>query len=282
MEFTNNFNESPGGFLVDPNSSYGSFAVGIGSGASRNTTLFARPTAGQWHHYAFVLNTTAPATEEVVPYVDGEAVPYSKPESGTGAPTFANSTLNFMSRAGTGLFGAGDLDEVAIYGRALDATTIANHFHGVVTNKRPVASFSAPSTAQVGQSVNFDASASSDAEGPIAKYEWDLDGDGTYETDTGTTPTVSHTYTSNGSIQVGLRVTDSSGSTATTTRTLTVEGETSGGPTNYNEAVLGTTGLRDYWRMGESSGSILADSVGPQSGHNVRRTDPRRPRQRLR
>jgi YD repeat-containing protein len=262
MEFTNNFNETPGGFLVDPNSSYGSFAVGIGSGASRNTTLFARPTAGQWHHYALVLNTTAPAAEEVVPYVDGEAVPYSKPESGSGAPTFANSTLNFMSRGGTGLFGAGDLDEVALYGRALSAATIANHFHGVVTNKRPLASFSAPSTAKAGESVNFDASASSDAEGPIAKYEWDLDGDGTYETDTGTTPTVSHTYSSNGTVQVGLRVTDGSGSTATTSRSLTVEGETSGGPTNYKEAVLATTGLRDYWRMGESSGSILADSAG--------------------
>jgi YD repeat-containing protein len=262
MEFTNNFNETPGGFLIDPNSSYGSFAVGIGSGASRNTTLFARPTAGQWHHYAFVLNTTAPAAEEVVPYVDGEAVSYSKPESGSGAPTFANSTLNFMSRAGTGLFGAGDLDEVAIYGRALDAKTIANHFHGVVTNKRPVASFSAPNTAQAGQVVSFDASASSDAEGPIAKYEWDLDGDGTYETNTGTTPTVSHTYSSNGPVQVGLRVTDGSGSTATTSHTLTVEGETSGGPTSYSEAVTGTPGLRDYWRMGESSGSVLADSVG--------------------
>jgi PKD repeat protein len=262
MEFTNNFNETPGGFLVDPNSSYGSFAVGIGSGASRNTTLFARPTAGQWHHYAFVLDTTAPAAEEILPYVDGEAVPYSKPESGSGAPTFANSTLNFMSRGGTGLYGAGDLDEVALYGRALNAATIANHFHGLVTNKRPVASFSAASTAKAGESVSFDASASSDAEGAIAKYEWDLDGDGTYETDSGTTPTVSHTYASNGNVQVGLRVTDGSGSTATTSHGLTVEGESSGGPTNYKEAVLGTAGLRDYWRMGESSGSILADSAG--------------------
>jgi PKD repeat protein len=263
MEFTNNFNEAPGGFLVDPNSSYGSFAVGIGNGASRNTTLFPRPTAGQWHHYAFVLNTTAPAGEEVVPYVDGEAVPYSKPESGSGAPTFANSTLNFMSRGGTSLFGAGDLDEVAIYGRALDAAAITNHFHGVVTNKRPVASFSGPSTAKAGEPVSFDASASSDAEGPIAKYEWDLDGDGTYETDTDTTPTVSHTYPSNGSVQVGLRVTDGSGSTATTSHGLAVEGESSGGgPASYKEAVLGTAGLRNYWRMGESSGSILADSTG--------------------
>ena len=35
--------------------------------------------------------------------------------------------------------------------------------------------------------MTFDASASADPDGTIAKYEWDLDGNGTYETDTGTT-----------------------------------------------------------------------------------------------
>ena len=55
MEYTPNFNDNPGGFLVDPNSSYGSSRSGSGRGASRNLSLFARPTAGAWHHYAFVL-----------------------------------------------------------------------------------------------------------------------------------------------------------------------------------------------------------------------------------
>ncbi len=40
-------------------------------------------------------------------------------DSGTGAGKFANAALNFMSRAGLGLFGRGALDEVAIYDRAL-------------------------------------------------------------------------------------------------------------------------------------------------------------------
>jgi YD repeat-containing protein len=262
MEFTNNFNQTPGGFLIDPDSGYGNFAVAIGSGASRNVALFQRPTAGQWHHYAFVLDTTAPAEQQVIPYVDGKAVPFSKPEGGTGAPAFANSTLNFMSRAGNELFGAGDLDEVAIYDRALNATTVANHYIGVVTNKRPTASFTAPLAAKANETVNFDASASSDPDGPIAKYEWDLDGDGSYETDTGTTPTTSHAYADSGNVTVGLRVTDASGSRATTTRTVEIQGETSGGPKNYSEAVLGTSGLLDYWRLGEQSGSVLADSVG--------------------
>jgi PKD repeat protein len=266
MEFTNNFNEGPGGFLVDPNSGYSSFAVGIGSGASRNVTLFARPTAGQWHHYAFVLDTTASAAEQVVPYVDGQPVSYTKAASGTEAPPFASSSLNFMSRAGSSLFGAGDLDEVAIFGRALSATTIAGNYAGIVTNKRPVASFTAPLAAKAGETVNLDASASSDPDGTIAKYEWDLDGNGSYETNTGTTPTTSHTFSSAGNAEVGLRVTDNGGATATTTKAITIEAEGgSGESATYGKAVLATPGLSDYWRLGESSGSLLADSVGPSA-----------------
>ena len=60
----------------------------------------------------------------------------------------------------------------------------------VVANTAPTASFTAtPNPAQVGASVAFNASASSDPDGTIAKYEWDLDGNGSYETDTGTTKT---------------------------------------------------------------------------------------------
>jgi hypothetical protein len=52
----------------------------------------------------------------------------------------------------------------------------------------PVASFTAPSgTVNTGVPITFDASASSDSDGTIVKYEWDLDGNGTYETNTGTT-----------------------------------------------------------------------------------------------
>ena len=132
FELTPNFNSNPGGFLVDPNAPEegGKFGVGIGSGESRNTAYFTRPSAGQWHHYALVMDATAPAAEQVVPYVDGQPVPYVKTKSGTGAGNFANSSLYFMSRAASALFGSGDLDEVALYNRALPATTIAQHFGG--------------------------------------------------------------------------------------------------------------------------------------------------------
>jgi YD repeat-containing protein len=268
MEFTSNFNEVPGGFLVDPNSPQfgGTFGVGIGSGASRNNVFFTRPSAGAWHHYAFVLDTTAPAAEEITPYVDGLPVTYQKADSGAGAPAFAKSSLYFMSRAATGLFGAGDLDEVAIYERALNAATVAEHFNSESVNKRPTASFQAPAAAKVNEVVSFDASASKDADGTIAKYEWDLDGNGSYETSTGTTPTVSHTYATPGAVNVHLRVTDDKGATGAAVRTLTVEGEAGAEEETkqltYSEGQLATSGIVDYWRLGEAVGPALLDSAG--------------------
>ena len=128
MEMTENFNANPGGFLIDPNSSQEAFGIAIGEGESRNNAFFARPSAGAWHHYAIVLDTAAAAAQQIVPYVDGKPVAFSKGASGSGAGAFANGTLYLMSRAGANLFGAGTLDEVAIYDQALSASQIAAHF----------------------------------------------------------------------------------------------------------------------------------------------------------
>ena len=128
MELTENFNGNDGGLLVDPNAEQGDFGVGIGNPETRNNVYFARPSAGAWHHYAFVLDASAPAAEQITPYVDGKAVAFSKGASHTGTGPFANSTLYFMSRAGANLFGGGSLDDVALYDQKLSATQIATHF----------------------------------------------------------------------------------------------------------------------------------------------------------
>jgi YD repeat-containing protein len=226
FEFTPNFNNNSGGFLVDPNAGElgGKFGVGIGRGESRNNAYFTRPSAGAWHHYALVFDTNAPAAQEIIPYVDGQPIPYEKLNSGTGAGKFANSTLYFMSRAASALFGKGSLDEVSIYNRALNATEIGSHYQASRTNKSPIASFAAsPNPATTESQVTFDASASSDPDGTIAKYEWDLDGNGSYETNTGSKATATSSYATEGSRQIGLRVTDNSGAVGTATRTLVVQ-----------------------------------------------------------
>ena len=85
-------------------------------------------------------------------------------------------------------------------------------------NQAPSASFSAsPSDPAVGDSVSFDASGSSDADGSIASYEWDF-GDGS--TDSG--ESVTHTFSSPGDYDVELTVTDDDGATDTTTQTVSV------------------------------------------------------------
>jgi PKD repeat protein len=226
FEFTPNFNNTSGGFLVDPNAGElgGKFGIGIGRGESRNNVYFARPSAGVWHHYALVFDTTAPGAQQIIPYVDGQPVPYEKLNSGTGAGKFANSTLYFMSRAASSLFGKGSLDEVALYNRALSATEISSHYQASRTNKSPLASFTAsPNPVPTESQVTFDASGSSDPDGTVVKYEWDLDGNGSYETNTGSTPTATSSYSTEGNRQVGLRVTDNSGAVGTATRTLVVQ-----------------------------------------------------------
>jgi hypothetical protein len=71
-----------------------------------------------------------------------------------------------------------------------------------------------PNPAVVGQPVTLDASSSTDPDGSVVKYEWDLDGNGTFETPGGSTPTISYTYPNPGAYDVGVRVTDNDGGTA--------------------------------------------------------------------
>jgi PKD repeat protein len=225
MEFTPNYNEHLGGFIVDPDAGEygGTFGVGIGAGSARNTVFFARPTAGVWHHYAFVLNPKAPAATEVIPYVDGVPVSYQKESSGEGAGAFANSTLYLFSRGGNSLFGSGAINDLAIYGGELGASTIQQQFDSNGPEPRPVASFTAtPNPPRAGQSVTLNASGSHYADGSIVKYEWDLNGDGTYETNTGSSPTTTTSFANPGTYTVGLRVTDSDGATGTTTKQISV------------------------------------------------------------
>jgi PKD repeat protein len=225
MEFTPNFNSNAGGILVDPNAGEfgGTFGVAIGTSEDRNSVFFARPSAGAWHHYAIVIDTTAASGNEITPYVDGQAAPVQQESTGTGQGAFANSTLYLMSRAGSALFGNGSLDELAIYNNALSATTVFSHYHSRDVNLSLVPSFTAtPAAAVTGQSVTFNASASSDSQGTITDYKWDLDGSGNYATDTGSSPTLSHAFTSAGTYVVGLQTTDSEGVSARTTQTITV------------------------------------------------------------
>ncbi len=258
LEFTPNFNDYAGGFLVDPDATPGSdFAVSIGKGSSANTVFFTRPSAGEWHYYAFVIDTEAAAESEITPYVDGHAVSYTKSASGTGAGNFADSTLFWMSRDASELFGAGYMQDLALYDTTLSATTIGEHYDLGEGGVRAAFS-STPVVATAGVPVHFDASGSSSPAGSIADYAWDFDGGKGYGTDSGESPTVSHTFSTAGTYTVDLRVKDGTGETATVSHTVTVGAALPA----YERAVEDTSGLVHLWPMGEASGSTFADVFG--------------------
>ena len=93
-----------------------------------------------------------------------------------------------------------------------DTLTVA-----VGQNAPPTAVISAPSTGNVGQSLRFDGSGSTDSDGQVTAYDWDM-GDGS----TATGPKVDYAYTAAGSYVVTLTVTDDQGATGQATQAVTI------------------------------------------------------------
>jgi hypothetical protein len=82
-------------------------------------------------------------------------------------------------------------------------------------------------TPSVGDTVQLDASASTDADGSVESYRWDLDGDGKFERDTGSDPTTSKSFTAPEQVTVTVRVADDDGKVTDETAILKVQGRSS-------------------------------------------------------
>jgi hypothetical protein len=76
-------------------------------------------------------------------------------------------------------------------------------------NVAPSAEAAGPYSGQVGDTITLDGSGSTDSDGTITAYAWDLDNDGQYDDATGVTANFSATTV--GTYTVGLRVTDDDG-----------------------------------------------------------------------
>jgi PKD repeat protein len=106
------------------------------------------------------------------------------------------------------------------------AQTLTTRTLEVTPNQPPVASFTAPLSARVGQTVSLDGTGSTDADGTITAYVWDLDYTGSLGVDA-TTSVVTTSYASAGQRVVALRVTDSDNApSAIVTRTIQVVANT--------------------------------------------------------
>lgn len=90
----------------------------------------------------------------------------------------------------------------------------------IATNLPPIARFSvSPSSPQAGQSIQLDASASSDSDGSISAYQWDFNGDGIVDR-TGRTTTWQ--YSLSGTATVRLTVVDNRGAMGQSVQALAI------------------------------------------------------------
>ncbi|MEU2350287.1 PKD domain-containing protein [Modestobacter sp. NPDC049651] len=236
------------------------FAVWPGWGAG--VTSAKSYNDGAWHH---VVASLGPAGLAL--YLDGQLV-------GSRTDVSAGEHFNGWWRIGGDTRWAGDtdwfagrIDEVAVYPKQLDATQVQRHYvvgtTGAPQNVLPTARFTAAAN---GLAASFDASASTDADGRIARYSWDF-GDGT----SGSGATPSRSYAKPGAYRVTLTVTDDRGGVATTSQAVSVVASGRAGSA-YSAAVL-DGGAVDYWRLGESGGNgiDLAGTDDLAVGSGVRR-----------
>lgn len=104
--------------------SIGSNQVQVYDGSETLTfTVVASLSDGAWHHLVLTYDGATALTV----YADGAAV--SAPLNSSGAlATLLDASGLVVGRDSTGFF-SGSLDEVAVYGTALDSTKAAKHFH---------------------------------------------------------------------------------------------------------------------------------------------------------
>jgi hypothetical protein len=127
---------------------------------------------------------------------------------------------------------------------AVRATTATGTFAldtVTVTPTTPVPQFTINGKLAVGETLQLDATNTSDPDGLITSFNWDLNSDNIYETNTGLTRTTSTSFSSPGSVSVGLEVDYSYGASFSRTSPFTITGSGSSGTTNPGGTTTTTT-----------------------------------------
>lgn len=127
----------------------------------------------------------------------------------------------------------------------------------------PTACFTyTPASPSVGQPVTFDGSCSSDPDGQIVRYDWDLDGDGRVDTQG---VRVTFFYSTPRAYSVTLRVTDNQNLSATQTQTVTVR-PVANPPTEPSPTPTLPLGIGGFFIMGSDQLLITVQGALGWSG----------------
>ncbi|MAD80282.1 MAG: hypothetical protein CMJ50_05470 [Planctomycetaceae bacterium] len=126
-------------------------------------------------------------------------------------------------------------------------------------NERPTAEAGDAFTVEAGNTITLDGSASTDPDGTIVLYQWDLDSDGQYDDATGVTARFSAVAV--GTYTVGLQVTDDDGAQDTDTTSITITAPPNAAPTakagGPYEGVVGNTITLDGSASTDTDGTIV-------------------------
>ncbi len=110
-------------------------------------------------------------------------------------------------------------------------------------NQAPTADAGGPYAGSIGRAIPLSGTGSTDTDGSIASYEWDLDNNGLYND--ATAATAAFTAVEDGVFTVALKVTDNDGITDTDRSTITVSDAASSGFFSYPIVDTGQTGCYD-------------------------------------
>ena len=134
---------------------------------------------------------------------------------------------------------------------------VATVSHTVAVNQVQASGIVAPAHPQAGAPVTFDASSSTDGNGPITAYVWSFDGGAT--TTTTSAPTITHVFSQAGPAAALLTVTDASGGADTASVPVTVDAVPIPRFTaSPSAALVGTPVTLDASSSSEAGGSITA------------------------
>lgn len=130
FELTSNFNFDNGGFAMfadDTNDCSGAdIGIGVTGDVGGSTGCYTPPSANTWHHFVVVFDKGLPGCCESAIYVDGVVPAGGSNNFADNSNSLGAAHLYLMSRGGAMAFAAGDIDELAIYSRALTPAEIAS------------------------------------------------------------------------------------------------------------------------------------------------------------